>query len=80
MDQFSRSVNAQFFHNIGAMGFYGADADTEHIGDLPGGMALTDQLKNLSFTIRQFLIALCFGGTFFRRTVSVDQHFGDGGA
>lgn len=42
MNQLYSCFDSQLFHDFGSVGFNGADTDTQHIGDLPCGMAFRD--------------------------------------
>ena len=59
-----RIVNPKFFHDLAPVGLHSAHAHIEGLSDLPGGMALCNELEYLSLPVREELVSLFFGGAF----------------
>jgi hypothetical protein len=51
MDQFSEVFDLQLFHDLCPMGFHCICTDKESLGNLPVGIPLSDELKNLSLPV-----------------------------
>ena len=77
VDELDGGVDGQLFHDLGPVGFDGADAHTEHVGDLPGGVALGDELKDFALAVGQLVVALGARAALFGGKIGVDQDFRD---
>jgi hypothetical protein len=56
-----RGINSQLSHDFSPVRFHGAGANKQHFSDFLGRVSFGDQLKNLSVSVRQFLITLFLG-------------------
>ena len=72
-DESGDIADVEAFHDVGAMGFDGFDADVELLGDFFGGTAVADQLED-------FFLSSCQGRFLARSIVLADvigQMMGD---
>ena len=79
-NEFGNAAQIELFHDVGAMGFDGVDAEIQKVGDVFVGFAFGDELEDFAFARGEQVVGVFGAAAFELADVVVEKDFADCGA